>query len=166
MRMNTKPDVPEKVSRRDFLKTGWVTLGGLALIESGAVIFGYLQPQSSAGEFGGVITAGAVDDFPPGSVTHISAGRFYLSRLADGGFLAIHQRCTHLGCSVPWEQAEEKFVCPCHSSQFDAVGEVLSPPAPRSLDLFMVTISDGMVQVDTGSVLSRDRFAPEQVVYP
>lgn len=166
MRLKTETLIPAKVNRRDFLKTTWVALGGLALIESGAVIFGYLQPQSTDGEFGGVITAGTVDDFPPGSVTHITAGRFYLSRLADGGFLAIHQRCTHLGCSVPWEQTEGKFVCPCHSSQFNAAGEVLSPPAPRALDLFAVTIDAGLVQVDTGTVIARERFATEQVVYP
>ena len=82
-------------------------------------------------------------------MTHISNGRFYLARLEDGGFLALYQRCTHLGCNVPWDQAAGAFICPCHSSQFSAEGDVLNAPAPRPLDLFAVTIEDGEVLVDT-----------------
>jgi cytochrome b6-f complex iron-sulfur subunit len=92
-------------------------------------------------------------------------GRFYVSRLPDGGFLALYQRCTHLGCSVPWDQVEERFVCPCHSSQFTPDGAVLNPPAPRPLDLFSVRIADGRVLVDTGKPLARQAFDLSQVVY-
>ncbi len=28
--------------------------------------------------------------------------------------------CTHLGCVVPWNNAENKFMCPCHGSQYNA----------------------------------------------
>ena len=30
--------------------------------------------------------------------------------------------CTHLGCVVPWNKAENKFICPCHASQYDETG--------------------------------------------
>ncbi len=161
---NTTESMP--LTRRSFLRTALTALGGLAIFESGAVVFAYLQPRLAEGEFGSLITAGNVDDFPPGSVTPIPSGRFYLSRLSDGGFLAVHQRCTHLGCSVPWDQAAAQFTCPCHNSQFNALGEVLNPPAPRTLDLFPVIISSGQVQVDTGKPLQRQKFDPSQVVYP
>ena len=39
--------------------------------------------------------------------------------LEDGGFLALHRQCTHLGCTVPWVPARQAFVCPCHASAFD-----------------------------------------------
>jgi Rieske Fe-S protein len=55
--------------------------------------------------------------------------------LQDGGFLALHRECTHLGCTVPWVSEEKRFMCPCHSSVYDINGDVLSPPAPRALDL-------------------------------
>lgn len=160
------PSNQTEVSRRDFLKLAWAFLGGLAALETAGMFVAYLQPRLTEGEFGAVITAGAVDDFPPGSVTHLPEARAYLVRLADGGFLAIYQRCTHLGCSVPWDQAAGKFVCPCHNSQFDQTGNVQSPPAPRPLDLFPVTILDGQVRIDTGKPVARQAFDPSQVVYP
>ena len=92
------------VSRRDILKTAWAALGGLVALEMGGLALAYMQPRLAEGEFGGVVTVGKLEDFPPGSVTHMPNGRFYLVRLADGGLLALYQRCTHLGCSVPWDQ--------------------------------------------------------------
>jgi cytochrome b6-f complex iron-sulfur subunit len=154
------------VTRRDFLKTAVGIGGALAALELGAIALAYMQPRLVEGEFGARMRVGAVDDFPAGSVTHIPAGRFYLSRLPDGGFLAIYQRCTHLGCSVPWDPAANMFVCPCHNSQFTPDGEVQNPPAPRPLDLFPVTIESGEVWVDTGKPISRQSADDSQIVYP
>jgi len=156
----------QPVNRRDFIKLGWLALGGIVALEMGGITLAYMQPRLAAGEFGSLITAGKVDDFPPGSVTHISNGRFYLSRLPDGGFLALYQRCTHLGCNVPWDQAAGKFICPCHSSQFDAEGSVLNAPAPRPLDLFQITIENGEIKVDTSAPIARQAYDLAQVVYP
>jgi cytochrome b6-f complex iron-sulfur subunit len=111
-----------------------------------------------------VIVAGPVDRFQPGSVTAFPEGRFYLARLADGGFLALHRECTHLGCTVPWIDAEGRFVCPCHASSFDITGDVLSPPAPRPLDIFPVRIENDIVKVDTGRAIKRQSFTASQVV--
>jgi cytochrome b6-f complex iron-sulfur subunit len=155
----------EKISRRDMLKTTWAILGGLAFLELGMISLSYMQPRLAEGEFGGLITAGRVTDFPNGSVTHIANGRFYLARLADGGFLALYQRCTHLGCSVPWDQDTGQFVCPCHSSGFSVEGDVLDPPAPSPLDLFDISIIGNLLQVDTSQPIQRNNSSPYQVVY-
>jgi cytochrome b6-f complex iron-sulfur subunit len=159
----TTPITP---TRRDFLKIAWAFFGGLALLETAGVFIAYLQPRLAEGEFGSIINAGLVDDFPPNSVTHISNGRFYIVRLGDGGFLAVYHRCTHLGCTVPWDSTAQKFICPCHNSQFDQQGVVENPPAPRPLDLFAVSISNGQVNVDTGNLFQRQSFEAAQVVYP
>jgi len=43
--------------------------------------------------------------------------------------------CTHLGCVVPWNSGQNKFICPCHGSQYDRTGKVVRGPAPLSLAL-------------------------------
>jgi len=150
-------------SRRSFLTRMWLGLGGLALAEYVWLAVEFLRPRSRAAEAAGVLVAGPVGQFDPGSVTAFPAGRFYLTRLADGGFLAVSRECTHLGCTVPWMSDEGRFVCPCHSSAYDIRGDVLSPPAPRALDLHPVRIENGIVKVDTGRTLRRQVFEASQV---
>ena len=43
--------------------------------------------------------------------------------------------CTHLGCVVPWSAADNKFICPCHASQYSPDGTVIRGPAPLPLEL-------------------------------
>ena len=58
--------------------------------------------------------------------------------------------CTHLGCLYKWEQANNRFECPCHGSKFTREGLYIEGPAPRSLDTFLVAVEGGEVAVDTG----------------
>jgi cytochrome b6-f complex iron-sulfur subunit len=159
-------DEPTAPARRTFLDRLWKGLGLLALLEMVAVVVAFLAPRREGGARGvGTVVAGPVAEFTPASVRAFPAGKFYLVRLADGGFLALSSRCTHLGCTVPWNDKEKTFPCPCHASTFDLRGEVLSPPAPRALDLFPVVIEGGIVKVDTARRVERTRFEPGQVTY-
>lgn len=152
----TQTPQPDNVSRRDFLQLAWGAAAALTLTAGGAVALSFFAPKIVSGKFGGVFDLGPVDDFPPVSVTPVINGRFYLVRLADGGLLALYQKCTHLGCAVPWEPQRGQFVCPCHASAFEMDGAVINPPAPRPLDRFPVTITDGRISVDTGQRIPRD----------
>jgi len=159
----------ETHSRRSFLNKLWLVLGGLAFAELLAVVFTFFKPakpQATAGDEETIFTAGPVDNFEPGTVSAFVSGKFYLARLEDGGFLAMSRRCTHLSCTVPWVSGENKFICPCHSSEFDIRGEVTQPPAPRALDLYAVEIRNNVLRVDTGKLRKRSVFAPDQVTYP
>jgi cytochrome b6-f complex iron-sulfur subunit len=160
-----KKDAASQVSRRDFLRLGLSALSALAILEVGGASLLFMKPRSLEGGFGGKVNAGAVDSFPAGSVVQFPDGRFFLVRSHDGGFLAVYQRCTHLGCSVTWEADEGRFFCPCHASSFDIHGDVENPPAPRALDTFPVTIEDGQVLVETGQIQSRDAFSADQLAY-
>lgn len=46
--------------------------------------------------------------------------------------------CPHLGCEVPWNAAEGKFMCPCHGSQFAPDGSLLRGPALRGMDTLLI----------------------------
>jgi cytochrome b6-f complex iron-sulfur subunit len=152
-------------TRRRFLGRVWLALGGVALVEYGWLAFEFLRPRGAVEETLPILSAGPLDAFEPGTVTAFPAGKFYLVRLDDGGFLALSRTCTHLGCTVPWVEEEERFLCPCHASAFDRRGVVEKPPAPRPLDAHPVRIENGIVKVDLGRKLRRDAFAPDQVTY-
>jgi len=163
--MNAVEPTGAGMDRREFLARLWRVLGGVALLEAAALVGAYLWPRRKAGEESGpgVIDTGPVAEFTPGSVTAFPAGRFYLVRLQDGGFLALSSICSHLECSVPWNAKDSNFACPCHGSVFDRTGAVLNPPAPRPLDLYAVAIEGGIVRVDTRQRIRRQRFEPSQV---
>tara|TARA_Y100000748_G_C15494580_1_gene487762 strand:- start:80 stop:811 length:732 start_codon:yes stop_codon:yes gene_type:complete len=58
---------------------------------------------------------------------------------------ALNAVCTHLGCVVPWNRAANKYMCPCHGSQYDSTGKVIRGPAPLSLALAHVSRVDNKV---------------------
>ncbi|MBC2711774.1 MAG: ubiquinol-cytochrome c reductase iron-sulfur subunit [Desulfosarcina sp.] len=159
---------PENNARRSLLNGLWLILSGLALAEIAWLIVSFLRPlksKVSSGQHAAIIDAGPADRFIPNTVTAFPRGRFYLACLEDGGFLALSRRCTHLGCTVPWDPGKAQFACPCHASVFDIRGDVIQSPAPRALDRFIVSIENNRVIVDTSRPIQRSAFHKEQVVY-
>jgi len=169
--MNNKKDEQmenESHSRRSFLNKLWAFLGIIAIAEAAIVATRFFKPRkpvSTAETVDPIITAGAVDSFEPGTVSAFVRGKFYLARLEDGGFLAMSRSCTHLNCTVPWVAKQSRFICPCHSSEFDITGEVINPPAPRALDLYALSIENDVLKVDTSKPVKRSAYEPGQAVY-
>jgi cytochrome b6-f complex iron-sulfur subunit len=72
---------------------------------------------------------------------------------SDGSYwVALYQRCVHLGCTVPFRDSCVSFKCPCHGSHYNVDGEYLDGPAPRSLDRFALSFSGEDVVVSTGTL--------------
>jgi cytochrome b6-f complex iron-sulfur subunit len=129
--------------------------------QAGVAFLQFIRPRVDSNAFGGKINAGRVAEFRAGSVNHILAGRFYISH-TDDGLIAMWQSCTHLGCTVPWVEAEGQFHCPCHGSIYNKKGEVIGGPAPRPLDLFSITLDNKEVVVDTSAPIQRSHYDPSQ----
>jgi cytochrome b6-f complex iron-sulfur subunit len=149
------------VDRRKFLGLAWT--GSLALLFGQAAVaaLNYIQPVSTGG-FGGEVYAGKVEEFLVNTVNRILAGRFFISR-TEGGVIALWQKCTHLGCAVPWVEEEGQFHCPCHGSLFNRHGEVIGGPAPRPMDIFPVSIKGDELWVDTSKPIERTEFDSSQL---
>lgn len=152
----------KSMNRREFLGFAWVVSLVALMGQAGNALLRFFEPRIGEGAFGGRILAGRTAEFPPGSVSHIQNGRFFISHLEGEGLLAMWHRCTHLGCTVPWREDENRFHCPCHSSIFNQRGEVVSGPAPRPLDIFPIEIQEDEIVVDTGSPISRTEYNPGQ----
>jgi len=139
----------------------------IAGIEVVGISAGFFSPSKRNVSSGSqnIIAAGNVGDFKLNSVFPFRSGKFYLVRLSDGGFLAVSLKCSHLGCSVLWNEEKKEFICPCHASSFDLVGKVINPPAPRPLDTFPVIIEEGIVKVDIGNPVKRFSVDDSQITY-
>lgn len=158
----------ENNARRSLLNGLWLALGGLALAEAAWLVGSFLKPlkpNGSSAPADKIINAGPADRFAPNTVTAFPQGRFYLACLDDGGFLALSRRCTHLGCTVPWDPQKGQFACPCHASVFDIRGDVIQSPAPRALDRFAVSIVNNRITVNVEKPIRRSRFGEAEVTY-
>jgi cytochrome b6-f complex iron-sulfur subunit len=152
--------------RRDFLGLSWRVLAALAAAQGAYLGLRFVASRKAEGSFGEIVTAGLVADFPPMTITPFDTERFFLVRFENGGFLALYSRCTHLACTVSWHEQQQRFMCPCHGSEFQRDGTVLKPPAPRPLDRFTITIeNDERVRVDTRRAIQRAVSSPDDLVY-
>ena len=68
-----------------------------------------------------------------GAIVDIGGKKVAAFRDEDGTVHALSATCTHLGCTVGWNQAEQSWDCPCHGSRFATDGRILDGPAVEDL---------------------------------
>jgi cytochrome b6-f complex iron-sulfur subunit len=155
-----------RIKRRQLLRLGFLTGTLLATVELTGIIVPFFRVNKIVG-LGVKIPVGSkqsiLSQFQSSNDAPILniEGKFFLLH-APGGIAAAYRKCTHLGCSVPWNSAEDRFHCPCHGSLYDKhTAVVLGGPAPRPLDLFHIADTNGTLVVDTNplNVLTRQTNA-------
>lgn len=77
----------------------------------------------------------------------VSQKPVYVVKGADGQIVVLSAVCTHLGCTVPWMEDQNRFICPCHKGTFDPTGKVVGGPAPRNMDALPTKVEDGIVKI-------------------
>lgn len=123
------------VGRRQLLKqvTTAAMFGGLAAGYGycGSVGARYIYPRDKprtrlyVTDLASLPTGESMDYKTPGGA------RVAITRRSETEFIALSSTCPHLGCQVHWEQAKERYFCPCHNGAFDAEGKPQSGP-PQS----------------------------------
>lgn len=68
-----------------------------------------------------------------GAIIEVDGERLGIYKDSEGNVHQIKPVCTHMGCTVNWNQAERSWDCPCHGSRFSADGSVLEGPAVKPL---------------------------------
>lgn len=157
--LSESSDVPS-MGRRQFMNA--LMFGSEALVALGALypVVKYFIPPSSGGASGGVTAKDAlgndiivseyVKSHPPGDralAQGLKGDPTYVVVEASGAIenYGINAVCTHLGCVVPWNVNENKFMCPCHGSQYDSTGKVVRGPAPLSLALVHANVENDKI---------------------
>ena len=130
------------VSRRGFLR--FILRGGAVALFGAAVypIARYLYPPKS-GE-------ASVSDVVAGKVGELAQNRAKIFRFGtrpailintpQGTLKAFSAVCTHLHCTVHYDETASIIACPCHNGKFDLNGQVISGPPPLPLEAYQVNI--------------------------
>jgi glycine/D-amino acid oxidase-like deaminating enzyme/nitrite reductase/ring-hydroxylating ferredoxin subunit len=77
-------------------------------------------------------------DVLPGEAKIIQKGKHKLAvrKDIDGCLKVVSALCTHMGCVVHYNKAEDTWDCPCHGSRFSTNGTVIEGPALKPLENF------------------------------
>jgi cytochrome b6-f complex iron-sulfur subunit len=150
------PDVPD-MGRRQFMNL--LTFGSITGTLLGGLypVVKYFIPPSSGSTGGGLVAKDALGNdivVTEYLKTHTAGDRSLAQGFkGDPTYIVvkddqtisnygINAVCTHLGCVVPWNAGQNKFMCPCHGSQYDETGKVVRGPAPLSLPLAHVNVDE------------------------
>jgi cytochrome b6-f complex iron-sulfur subunit len=60
--------------------------------------------------------------------------------MQDNDWRALSAVCTHLNCTVQYQEKSQSIWCACHNGLYDLNGKVVSGPPPRPLEQFAVHV--------------------------
>ena len=69
-----------------------------------------------------------------GGLVNVGGRQVAFYRDEDGRTYELSPRCTHMGCTVDWNDPAQTWDCPCHGSRFSFDGSVVHGPAKEPLE--------------------------------
>ena len=147
----------QPIKRRDFLWTAWGAFAAFLGASAGAM--GKFMLPNVLYEESQVFKAGKPEDFPLGVSTKLTKDHRVWVVKTEHALYAFWARCTHLGCTPNWFDAEKRFKCPSPPSHFNIEGDVIAGPAPKPLNRCAVTLlPTGEILVDKSVLETRPGF--------
>jgi menaquinol-cytochrome c reductase iron-sulfur subunit len=159
--MLTDQPLTEKPTRRTFY-VAMINLLGAAITAAVAIPAGlYMLVKPKNTEGGDWVEVADINALKVGRPEEIRYNRkrtdgwqklvekatTWVVRTGDEKVIAFSPACTHLACPYHWDDAQTKFVCPCHGSMFSADGKVLVGPASRPLDRYISKVEAGKILI-------------------
>jgi cytochrome b6-f complex iron-sulfur subunit len=89
-------------------------------------------------------TASVLSAVGAAAIVQTALGVFLVARTAQDTFTALNATCTHEACTITGFSSQ-RFVCPCHGSEFTTSGAVVQGPAPTALRQFATQFANGVV---------------------
>ncbi len=80
------------------------------------------------------------------ALVRTSSGDFLVARTAQDSFTALTAICTHEACTITGFRSPT-YVCPCHGSQYNTAGQVLSGPATRALRTYATQLTGATLTI-------------------
>jgi len=65
----------------------------------------------------------------------------------SGSLSALSAICTHMGCTVNYDEKSGRMHCPCHGSEYALDGSNLKGPAKRPLKRYAVAMENGQLVI-------------------
>ena len=83
----------------------------------------------------------ALTDLKPGEgkLVDFEGKKLAIYKDDTGKVTGLNPTCTHAGCTVQFNAAEQSWDCPCHGGRFDVSGKVLTGPPSRDLEALMIS---------------------------
>ena len=137
------------MNRRNFLN--WVGIGWIASslpVAIAACSSKETKQSTSDQEWQEVSTSDELNTKGKLLVKNTSVGEVLLVKTSvPGDLVAVNPICTHAGCTVEWKADTNKFVCPCHGSEFGVTGKVEKAPATTPLKSYAVKVEGEKVLI-------------------
>ncbi len=138
---------------------------GATVLMAGGYLGGHLALRRGVGPDQTIFDPGPTDwtpaadasTLPEGRPTRVVVDETPVLLVRQGGLtFAIHDRCSHRGCSLSEGELQgDEIVCGCHGSRFSLRnGAVINGPATAAQPAFQVRDNDGRIEVrrvDPGS---------------
>ena len=153
-------------SRRNLLKIGAISAVSFVITACTKAVSGSSEPTSEplvedtqapstpeqTQSQGGEVVIAQVSGLVAGEGFNFKANDgtdAILFKTKDEKVYALSRICTHEGCSVDFDLAQNKLICPCHGATYEAPdGNVISGPTQRNLKKINVKVDgDNVLEV-------------------